>query len=33
LDKIKCKGIAVARIPATGLGITINDRLKRASSK
>ena len=33
LDKIKCKGIAVARIPAKGLGVTINDRLKRASSK
>ena len=33
LDKIKCKGIAVARVPSKGLGITINDRLKRASSK
>ena len=33
LDKIKSKGIAVARIPNKGLGRTINDRLKRGSLK
>jgi len=33
LDQIKCKGIAVAKIPSKGLGKTINDRLKRASFK
>ena len=33
LDKIKSKGIAVAKIPSIGLGKTINDRLKRASFK
>ena len=31
LDNSKCKGIAVAPIPNTGLGKTINDRLNRAS--
>ena len=33
LDKKKCDGIAVAKIPSKGLGKTINDRLKRASFK
>jgi len=33
LDKVKSKGIAVAKIPSKGLGKTINDRLKRASFK
>ena len=33
LDKSDCKGIAVAPIPETGLGKTINDRLRRASYK
>ena len=31
LDRFKCSGIAVAKIPSIGLGKTINDRLKRAS--
>jgi len=31
LDKSKCNRIAVAPIPNHGLGITINDRLKRAA--
>ena len=31
LDKPEYKGIAVMPIPATGLGVAINDRLKRAS--
>ncbi len=31
LDKKKCSGIAVQRIPKLGLGIAINDRLKRAA--
>ena len=30
LDKSKCKGIAVVNIPNSGLGKTINDRLRRA---
>ena len=33
LDNIKYKGIAVAPIPLTGLGKTINDRLTRAIAK
>ena len=33
LDRSKCKNIAVAPIPNIGLGLTINDRLKRASKK
>ena len=33
LDKSNCKGISVAPIPETGLGKTINDRLRRASYK
>jgi L-threonylcarbamoyladenylate synthase len=32
IDKCECSGIAVASIPNFGLGKTINDRLKRASS-
>ena len=32
IDKSKCKRIAIAPIPNTDLGKTINDRLKRASS-
>ncbi len=31
LDKKKCNGIAVQRIPKLGLGIAINDRLRRAA--
>ena len=31
LDKKKCSKIAVQRIPKLGLGIAINDRLKRAA--
>lgn len=31
LDDAGCAGIAVAPIPETGLGVAINDRLKRAS--
>ena len=31
LDKKKCRRIAVQRIPKLGLGIAINDRLKRAA--
>ena len=31
LDKKKCNGIAVQKIPKLGLGIAINDRLKRAA--
>ncbi len=31
LDKKKCSGIAVQKIPKFGLGIAINDRLKRAA--
>lgn len=30
LDGMECKGIAVMPIPETGLGVAINDRLKRA---
>ena len=33
LDRSEYKGIAVAPIPNFGLGKTMNDRLKRASSK
>jgi len=33
IDRSNCKGIAVAPIPSYGLGKTINDRLKRASTK
>ena len=33
LDKKKCEKIAVQKIPELGLGIAINDRLKRASFK
>lgn len=33
LDTSKFKGIAVAPIPSTGLGLAINDRLNRASTK
>ena len=33
LDNSNCKGIAIAPIPETGLGKTINDRLRRASYK
>jgi len=33
LDNSECSGIAVAPIPNSGLGETINDRLKRASYK
>ncbi len=32
LDRPNYKGIAVMKIPATGLGIAINDRLKRAAA-
>lgn len=32
LDQPNFKGIAVMRIPATGLGVAINDRLKRAAT-
>jgi L-threonylcarbamoyladenylate synthase len=32
LDKIGAKGIAVMNIPESGLGIAINDRLRRATS-
>ena len=31
LDKKKCSGIAVQKIPKLGLGMAINDRLKRAA--
>ena len=31
LDKKKCIRIAVQKIPKLGLGIAINDRLKRAA--
>ena len=33
LDQGKCKKIAIAPIPNIGLGLTINDRIKRASKK
>ena len=33
LDKSKCKKIAIVPIPNFGLGLTINDRIKRASKK
>ena len=33
LDKSKCKKIAIAPIPKIELGLTINDRIKRASKK
>ena len=33
LDRSKCKKIAIAPIPNFGLGLTINDRIKRASKK
>ena len=33
LDQSKCKKIAIAPIPKIGLGLTINDRIKRASKK
>ena len=33
LDQSKCKKIAIASIPNVGLGLTINDRIKRASKK
>ena len=33
LDHSKCRKIAIAPIPNIGLGLTINDRIKRASSK
>ena len=32
-DVIKCKKIAIAPIPNIDLGLTINDRIKRASSR
>ena len=32
LDQSNFKGIAVMKIPATGLGVAINDRLKRAAT-
>ena len=32
LDKPSLKGIAVAPIPLTGLGLAINDRLTRAAA-
>ena len=31
LDKKKCNGIAVQKIPKLGLGKAINDRLRRAA--
>ena len=33
LDQSKCKKIAIAPIPNVNLGLTINDRIKRASKK
>ena len=33
LDQSKCKKIAIAPIPSVDLGLTINDRIKRASKK
>ena len=33
LDQSKCKKIAIAPIPSFDLGLTINDRIKRASKK
>ena len=33
LDQSKCKKIAIAPIPSIDLGLTINDRIKRASKK
>ena len=33
LDQSKCKKIAIAPIPNIGLGLTINDRINRASKK
>ena len=33
LDQSKCKKIAIAPIPNFGLGLTINDRINRASKK
>ncbi len=33
LDKSKCRKIAIAPIPSIDLGLTINDRIKRASKK
>ena len=33
LDQSKCKKIAIAPIPNIDLGLTINDRIKRASKK
>ena len=32
LDQSNFRGIAVMKIPATGLGVAINDRLKRAAT-
>lgn len=33
LDTINCTAIAITKIPETGLGIAINDRLKRAAAE